>query len=70
MKELFWLSKNFEFVCCQGVEQETETHVKLWNNTAPIPKVCIDNENKTFCGKHYFSTEQAAVDYQDSIIAF
>lgn len=70
MKELFWVSKDYEFVSCQAVERETETHVKVWNNTAPIPKACIDNENKTFYGKHYFSTEQMAVDYQNSIIAF
>lgn len=70
MKGLFWVSKNNELICCQGVEQESETHVKLWNNQAPIPKACIDNENKTFYGKHYFSTEQAAVDYQNSIFAF
>lgn len=70
MKELFWVSKDNEFVCCQSVESETKTHVKLWNNQSPIPKSCIDNENKSFYGKHYFSTEQSAVDYQESVIAF
>lgn len=70
MKELFWVSKNNEFVSCQGVESETETQVKLLNNKAPIPKSCIDNENKSFYGKHYFSTEQSAVDYQNGIIPF
>lgn len=70
MKELFWVSKDNEFLCSQGIEHETETHVKLHNNKSPIPKACIDNENKSFYGKHYFSTEQAAVDFMNSTIAF
>ena len=62
MKSLFWTTAN-GFLCSQGIESETETAVKLINHARAIPKSVIGNENKTFCGKHFFATEQEADEY-------
>lgn len=66
MKALFWTTEN-GFLCSQGIESETETAVKLINHARAIPKSVIDNENKTFYGKHFFTTEQKAEEYLQAI---
>ena len=69
-KELYWIVWEKDFICSQRIEEETETHVKLLNRERPIPKECIDNENKPFRGRLYFSTEQAAIEHKESMIGF
>ena len=65
MEALFWTTAN-GFLCSQGIESETETAVKLINYKRKIPKSVIDNETKTFYGKHYFASEQEAEEYLQS----
>lgn len=54
MNELYWISKS-KYTCCAPIEEETDTHIKLFNHKRRIPKSLLDT-GTPYQSNRYFSS--------------